>query len=88
MHKLRRLLARCLTALLIVTLGAQPALAQSILRDAETELLLRDMSTPLIAAAGLDPRNVDVVMVGSNSINAFVAGGQVVYNPFRADPGR
>jgi len=79
MDKLRRLLSRCLAALLIFTLSAQPALAQSILRDAETETLLRDMSAPLIAAAGLDPRNVDVVMVGDNSINAFVAGGQAVY---------
>lgn len=79
MPKLRRLLVRCLSALLIFTLSAQPALAQSILRDAETEMLLRDMSAPLIQAAGLDPRNVDVVMVGDNSINAFVAGGQVVY---------
>ncbi len=79
MSRIRRLLSRCIAALLIVTHSAQPALAQSILRDAETEVLLRDMSAPLIAAAGLDPRNVDVVMVGSNSINAFVAGGQVVY---------
>lgn len=79
MSKLRRLLTRCIAALLIITLSAQPALAQSILRDAETEALLRDMSAPLIAAAGLDPRNVDVVMIGDSSLNAFVAGGQVVY---------
>ncbi len=79
MSRFRRLLSRCIAALLIFTLSAQPALAQSILRDAETEMLLRDMSAPLIAAAGLDPRNVDVVMIGDNSINAFVAGGQVVY---------
>ena len=74
-----RLLSRLLTLLLALSLTAQPVLAQSILRDAETEDLLRDMSAPLIAAAGLDPKNVDVVMIGDNSINAFVAGGQVVY---------
>jgi len=79
MPKLRHLLSRGLAALLIFTLSAQPALAQSILRDAETEALLHDMSAPLIAAAGLDPRNVDVVMIGDSSINAFVAGGQAVY---------
>src|SRR5881392_227073 len=38
--------------------GAQPAQAQSILRDAETEALLRDISRPLIVAAGLQPENV------------------------------
>src|SRR5688500_17254449 len=57
----------------------QPAAAQSILRDAETEALFKDMSRPLIEAAGLRPENVQVVLVGDNSINAFVAGGQIVY---------
>lgn len=63
-------------AILVVV---QPAMAQSILRDAETEALLNDMSEPLIIAAGLDPRNVDIVLVNDSSINAFVAGGQAVY---------
>jgi len=57
----------------------RPALAQSILRDAETEALFADMSAPLIRAAGLDPKNVKVVMINDKTINAFVAGGQVVY---------
>lgn len=60
-------------------LAAQPAFAQSILRDAETEALLNDMSRPMIIAAGLSPRNVRVVMIRDSSINAFVAGGQIVY---------
>jgi predicted Zn-dependent protease len=57
----------------------QPAAAESILRDAETEALLLDMSRPIIEAAGLRPDDVKVVMVGDRSINAFVAGGQIVY---------
>jgi predicted Zn-dependent protease len=72
---LTRLVAGVTAALLVV----EPAAAQSILRDAETESLLRDMSAPLIAAAGLDPKNVDIVLVGDSSINAFVVGGQAVY---------
>ena len=63
----------------VAALAIQPAAAQSILRDAETEALLRDMSAPLIEAAGLDPKNVDIVLIGDSSINAFVAGGQAVY---------
>ncbi|GAA4047754.1 M48 family metalloprotease [Parerythrobacter jejuensis] len=66
----------CLTALAFV---AQPAMAQSILRDAETEALLQDMAAPLVVAAGLEPGNVDIVLVNDPSINAFVAGGQIVY---------
>ena len=62
-----------------VTLAAQPAAAQSILRDAETEALLHDMAAPLVKAAGLDAHNVDVVVINDPSLNAFVAGGQVVY---------
>ena len=65
--------------LAIATLACRPVAAQSILRDAETEVLLRDMANPLVKAAGLDPRNVDVVLVGDNSINAFVVNGQTVY---------
>ena len=55
----------------------QPASAQSILRDAETELLLKDISRPLIEAAGLRPDDVQVILIQDNSINAFVAGGQI-----------
>jgi predicted Zn-dependent protease len=58
---------------------ARPAFAQQILRDAETESLLRDMSRPLILAAGLQPENVRIVLIHDGSINAFVAGGQIVY---------
>jgi predicted Zn-dependent protease len=70
---------RAIALLLLACLIVQPAMAQSILRDAETEALFDEMSAPLISAAGLDPRNVKVVMIGDNSINAFVAGGQIVY---------
>ena len=73
------LLARCVAALLIFTLTSQAALAQSVLRDAETEALLHELAAPLVTAAGLDPRNVDVVLIGDPSINAFVAGGQIVF---------
>lgn len=70
-----------LAALLLVLaqLAAAPARAQSILRDAETEALLRDIAAPLIAAAELDPRSVQILLVGDSSINAFVAGGQNVF---------
>src|SRR3954447_23157148 len=64
---------------------AQPALAQqqdsgpSVLRDTETERLFKDMSRPLIVAAGLDPNSVNVVLLNDPEINAFVATGQTVY---------
>jgi predicted Zn-dependent protease len=73
-------LLRLMTATIVaLSLSLQPAAAQSILRDAETEALFNDMAAPLIKAAGLDPKNVDIVLIGDPEINAFVAGGQVVY---------
>ena len=72
---LRHIAAGCIAFLL----AAQPAQAQSILRDAETEALFADMSAPLITAAKLNPRDVKLVLVNDESVNAFVAGGQIVY---------
>ncbi|WP_427966268.1 M48 family metalloprotease [Altererythrobacter sp.] len=74
-----RLLSQCLAVLLALALSTEPAAAQSILRDAETEALFHDMAAPLVEAAGLEPDNVDVVLINDPSINAFVAGGQAVY---------
>ena len=73
---MKRLLAAASASLLLL---AQPVQAQSILRDAETETMFKDMSRPLIKAAGLSPRDVQVVLINDDSINAFVAGGQTVY---------
>jgi predicted Zn-dependent protease len=63
----------------MILLWVQPARAQSILRDAETEAMFKDMSRQMIIAAGLSPANVQVVLINDDSINAFVAGGQTVY---------
>ena len=74
MRMLRALLALLLSVSLTV-----PALAQSILRDAETEAFFKDVSRPMIVAAGLDPKSVQIVLVGDPSINAFAGGGQNVF---------
>ncbi|WP_374414732.1 M48 family metalloprotease [Novosphingobium colocasiae] len=79
LRNLPRSCATVLATLAVLGWSATPASAQSILRDAETEALFRDMATPLVKAAGLDPKNVDVVLINDNSVNAFVAGGQAVY---------
>ncbi len=64
---------------LLGLLSAQPAIAQSILRDAETEALMQEATAPLVRAAGLDARNVQILVINDPSINAFVAGGQIVW---------
>lgn len=76
---LARLVARLIALAAALALGAQPAMAQSILRDAETEAFLLKIAEPLIEVSELDTGNVDIVLINDPSINAFVAGGQVVY---------
>ena len=71
--------ARLLALFLALFLSLQHAYAQSILRDAETEALFADMSVDIIRAAGLEPRHVQIVLINDKEINAFVAGGQIVY---------
>ena len=78
-------LARLLMLALILPLAlARPVSAQeetgpSVLRDSETELMFRQVSEPLIRAAGLNPRSVRIVLLNDPEINAFVATGQNVY---------
>ncbi len=79
MRVLRTLSAFALALLAACAVAIQPLAAQSILRDAETEALLNDMAAPLIEASELEPGNVEIVLINDPSINAFVAGGQVVY---------
>ncbi len=68
------------TMIAIVALfAAMAADAQSILRDAETEQFFKDISKDMIVAAGLDPKSVQIVLVGDPSINAFAGGGQNVF---------
>ncbi|NJC05356.1 putative Zn-dependent protease [Sphingomonas kaistensis] len=79
MRRVNPLSTRLMLFLALVFAAAQPAAAQSILRDSETEKLFNDMSRPLIEAAKLDPKNVKIVLINDPEINAFVAGGQIVY---------
>ncbi len=51
----------------------------SLIRDAEIESYLRDLSLPIFEAAGLDTNSVQIYIVESDVLNAFVAGGQNVF---------
>ncbi len=53
--------------------------AMGLIRDAETEYLMREFSDPIFKAAGLDPKAVKIHLVNNNSLNAFVAGGQRMF---------
>ena len=71
--RLSRLVQLLMLGLVLFFAAAQPAAAQSLLRDSETELLFKQVSDPLIEAAGLDPKSVKVVLINDPEINAFVS---------------
>jgi len=50
-----------------------------IIRDAETEQLLRDYTQPILKAAGLAKQNIHVVIINDRAFNAFVADGQRIF---------
>src|SRR6266480_3805537 len=62
--------------------ASAPAHAQKglpIVRDAETEQLLREYTQPILRAAGLAQQNVQVVIINDRSFNAFVADGRRIF---------
>jgi len=68
-----------LAAVILALSGAQQALAQGLIRDAEIEQILRNYSDPLFLAAGLKPEDVNIYIVQDDSLNAFVAAGQNMF---------
>src|SRR5258705_5402933 len=63
--------------------GGVPAQAQQrgppIIRDAETEQLLREYTQPILRSAGLAQQNIQVVIINDRSFNAFVADGRRIF---------
>jgi len=59
-------------------LGSAAASAQTLIRDAEIEYALRQLTRPLAEAAGLSPSDLRVMVLNDNDMNAFVLNGQTV----------
>ncbi|MEO1089414.1 MAG: M48 family metalloprotease [Pseudomonadota bacterium] len=67
-------------ALVALVAGVEPARAQlSLIRDAEIETTIRDLSAPVFSAAGVNPSSVGIYLVNDDRLNAFVAGGQNLF---------
>jgi predicted Zn-dependent protease len=81
LSRFMRMLMLALVLALAVPRAAAAADDQgpTVLRDTETEQLFADLARPLIEAANLDDKSVEVVLLNDDEINAFVAGSQIVY---------
>jgi predicted Zn-dependent protease len=60
-----------------------PAPAQErgppVLRDTESEQLLRDYTRPILRAAGMEKQNIQMVIINESAFNAFVADGRRIF---------
>lgn len=80
-QKLSRLTA--LTAAIALVMAPMPALAQGsglrVLRDTESEQLLRDYTRPILRAAKMEKHNIQMVIINEAAFNAFVADGRRIF---------
>jgi predicted Zn-dependent protease len=50
-----------------------------VLRDTESEQLLRDYTRPILRAAGMEKQNIQMVIINDSTFNAFVADGRRIF---------
>ena len=72
-------LAPSIAVLLLAGLLALPAHAISLLRDADMEHALKQLASPVIRAAGLNPNRIKVLVVNDSSLNAFVVSNDAIF---------
>lgn len=72
----RLLIAGTAAAALLV--AALPASAQSLIRDTEIEAIIDDWSAPTLTAMGLNPDEVEILLVNDESLNAFATRGRIM----------
>jgi predicted Zn-dependent protease len=60
-------------------MAQDPLAGKTFIRDAEIEQLLREYSAPIFRAAGLNPSNTKILLIGERVFNAFVADGKRIF---------
>jgi predicted Zn-dependent protease len=73
-----------LTTAIALAVAPMAAVAQEnkgppVLRDTETEQLLREYTRPILRAAGLEKQNIQMVIINQGVFNAFVADGRRIF---------
>jgi predicted Zn-dependent protease len=70
---------RMMLCALAVIMAPVVAAAQSLIRDAEIEYALRELSRPIAVAAGLSPSQLNILVVNDSTLNAFVADHRTIF---------
>ncbi len=78
--KFNRRLSLLLAALMVLmSVASGAATASGLIRDAETEKLIRDYARPVFRVAGISGQNVKIHLIANGSFNAFVIDGQNMF---------
>ncbi len=62
----------------LVLAAASPASAQSAIRDTEIEGIIHEWSAPVFTAMGLEPSEVEILLINDNDLNAFATRGRIM----------
>jgi predicted Zn-dependent protease len=63
----------------VVPVRAEQGKGPALLRDTETEQLLREYTRPILRVAGLEKQNIQMVIINDGTFNAFVADGRRIF---------
>ena len=63
----------------VAPVRAQESRGPAVLRDTESEQLLREYTRPILRVAGLEKQNIQMVIINDASFNAFVADGRRIF---------
>jgi len=77
--KLTALMTAAALAVAPMAAVAQENRGPPVLRDTETEQLLREYTRPILRAAGLEKQNIQMVIINQGVFNAFVADGRRIF---------
>jgi predicted Zn-dependent protease len=77
--KLTALTTAVALAVAPTAVSAQQNKGPPVLRDTESEQLLRDYTRPILRAAGMEKQNIQMVIINDGTFNAFVADGRRIF---------
>ena len=58
--------------------AASPVSAQSAIRDTEIEGIIHEWSDPVFTAMGLEPSEIEILLINENDLNAFATRGRIL----------
>lgn len=71
-------LSSAIAAVGLMLAAASPVSAQSAIRDTEIEGIIHEWSDPVFTAMGLEPSEIEILLINENDLNAFATRGRIL----------